>query len=332
MKKKSQTRQIKFVNGKAQLVGEKSLEEENVKVNIKPKKEFASQKMKSIIFCVIFVFFMTITPFFFEKAGVYVADVKLENTSNFLMIWHIDSFEGGSGNRASFLEKVAVQFHKINSNVYVFVQNLSEEEAINAIKSGDRPNVISFSHHISNEFADLLLPLDVKNNVRQELLECAQKNGQTYAMAWNMAGYCLIGNSQADERVLTTLDVDSVYSYNGAEYNFVAGYKNSYGQVALSKNTSSKCDLNRCEDNMLQKSTYEAYTDFVANKASVLLGTTRDVHRVQNRINLGSMQECAFVPLGKYTDLVQYVGVLNSENKELSETFIEYLVSDGIQK
>lgn len=295
-------------------------------------RKWRSGKVKSIVFCAIFVLFIIITPFFFERAGVKILHGQAPSATNFLLVWHIDSFEGGSGNRANFLEKVAVQFQKQNSGCYVVVKSLSEEEAVSAIKAGDRPNLISFSHHISSEFADLLLPIDAKSNARQELLECAQKNGKTYALAWNMSGYSIIGNPQADERVSSTLDLDSVYSYDKAQYNFVAGYKNSYGQVALSKNTKSKCDLNRCDAKLLQKSTYEAYTDFVANKSAVLLGTLRDVHRVQNRVSLGNMQDCVYIPLGKFTDLVQYMGVLNEENKAMSESFIEFLTSATIQK
>ena len=345
-KSNNKTRQIVFVDGVAKFV-DNGINAENSVDNLKSnevsgnnqvcessrtKKLYKNKnKIKSILLSAVFLVFIFVAPFFFEKAGInYPSQISADTT--FLKVWHIDSFEGGSGNRADFIEKMAMNYHKINSNVYIVVQTLSEEELESTIKNGDRADIISFSHHTANIFNNLLQPLDVSVNVRDDLLSFAQNDGETYAVPWNMSGYCLIGNSAVDSRVLETLDFNSAYSFNGGQYNYIAGLKDSYAQVAMSYNSNAKCDLTLCDSEIFNKTSYQAYCDFVENKGAVLLGTARDFYRVKNRVSLGNMAQCKFLPLGKFTDLIQYMGVLSSQNQVVAESFIEYMVSGDVQK
>ena len=247
-KSNNKTRQIVFVDGVAKFV-DNGVDESNDNTNFvnanagtkqKTKKLLKSKNVvKSVVMSAVFLVFIFVAPFFFEKAGInYPSQISADTT--FLKVWHIDSFEGGSGNRADFIEKMAMNYHKINSNVYIVVQTLSEEELESAIKNGDRADIISFSHHTANIFNNLLQPLDVSVNVRDDLLSFAQNDGETYAVPWNMSGYCLIGNSAVDSRVLETLDFNSAYSFNGGQYNYIAGLKDSYAQVAMSYNSNAK--------------------------------------------------------------------------------------------
>ena len=330
--KKKANKQIRFVDGVAQVI---EFEDSNDAVNSNNKKNKFSVKLsknnaKSVIFCIIFAIFVIITPFFFEKAGVHNIAMP-SNDTVFIKLWHIDSFEGGSGNRADFIERMAVNYHKENSSVYIIVQTLSPEEIENAINAGDRPDIISFSHHISTTFANFLQPLNISINCREDLLKYGQKDGETFAVPWNLSGYCLIGNSAVDSRVLTTLSCDTAYSYDAGTYNYIAGLNGSYAQVAMMKNTSTKCDLTKTAD-ITNLTPYQAYSSFVNNSSAVLLGTARDFYRVKNRVSMGSMQECKYIPLGKFTDLVQYMGILNVEHQSQAESFIEYMTSDITQK
>lgn len=327
-KKKTQTRQLRYVDGQLQVVGDKQEEKQVEKARI-PKKNI--KNVKNLAFFVFFLSFIVVMPFFFEKYELYVPHQTQAQTT-FLKVWHIDSFEGGSGNRANFLEKVAQDYHKINPNIFIIVQNLSEEQAINALSKDDKPDLISFSHHINESVVEKLLPLDVDKNARSELLKCAEKEGRTYAVPWYMAGYCIIGNGEVDERLIKNFSLESVYSYDKGQSLFVAGMKNSFSLIALSENTKAKCDLTKCDKLLMEKTPYQAYCDFVENKSSVLLGTTRDVHRILNRINLGTMQNIEFLPLGNFTDLVQYVGVLSEKKQLVAESFINFLTSNETQK
>ena len=187
--KKKANKQIRFVDGVAQVM---EFEDSNDAVNSNNKKNKFSVKLsknnaKSVIFCTIFAIFVIITPFFFEKAGVHNIAMP-SNDTVFIKLWHIDSFEGGSGNRADFIERMAVNYHKENSSVYIIVQTLSPEEIENAINAGDRPDIISFSHHISTTIANFLQPLNISINCREDLLKYGQKDGETFAVPWKYLG------------------------------------------------------------------------------------------------------------------------------------------------
>ncbi len=316
---------MKKCNNNSKLSGAENVN--NTEKRAKKRKKVL-KTMKFLIIALIFVGVACVMPFWFGRADVHIPTPQTQE-STFLKLWHIDSFEGGSGNRANFLNKMAVKYHSKASCCFVVVQTLSQEEALNAISDGNLPDLVSFSHHVAEGFCDKLQALSVKTQARTEILKFAQKNGKTYAIPWYMSGYCLIGNSAVDSRVLTQLTPDTAYSFLSVHSKnklaYTAGLQDSYAQVAMLENTSARANLNLCDPQMHKKTSFQAYSDFTKNNAAVLLGTARDFYRVQNRVSLGAMQACAYVPLQKFSDLVQYIGVLNSANLPQAENFISFL-------
>ena len=82
-KKKTQTRQLRYVDGQLQVVGEKK--DENKNENIKQQKK-SIKNVKKLSFFVFFLAFLIIIPFFFEKYDVYVPKPSQAQTT-FLKIW-----------------------------------------------------------------------------------------------------------------------------------------------------------------------------------------------------------------------------------------------------
>ena len=67
----------------------------------------------------------------------------------------------------------------------------------------------------------------------------------------------------------------------------------------------------------------------------MLLGTQRDLQRIKNRKDAGKESDFIVLNLSYYTDLVQYIGVVKSDDKnrqEFSENFAEFLITDEIQQ
>ncbi len=62
---------------------------------------------------------------------------------NMLTVWQIDSFEGGKGSRANYLQKLGNEFTK-ETKCYVQVLSLSSEAARQNLKNGARPDLISY--------------------------------------------------------------------------------------------------------------------------------------------------------------------------------------------
>lgn len=82
-------------------------------------------------------------------------------------------------------------------------------------------------------------------------------------------------------------------------------------------------------------SQYEAYERFVADKTAVcLLGTQRDLYRLERRLQAGKIESLDFAAVGGYTDIVQYVGIVSDcgEGYATCEAFAEHLLSTEIQQ
>jgi len=266
---------------------------------------------------------------------------SVSNDGGFLKLWHIDDFEGGSGNRAKFLEEVGQQFEKKFQGWYVVVQTLTAEEVFNSITKGDVPDLISFSHYSGYMLQDVLSDYQGAVSARDDLVAYGKLNGKIKAIPWYLSGYCLIGNSGANSAVLETLSPQTMFSYgvNGKKSytpSLATGLaNNNLAFLSALKNGANMGSTTELTNNFDTATTFEAYNDFCnKNSATVLLGTARDFYRVQNKISLGNMPECKFVPLGGFTDLVGYIGVCSNKknNQEKTNEFIEYLTTDNVQK
>ncbi len=64
-----------------------------------------------------------------------------ENTA--LSVWQIDSFEGGKGSRADFLQNIGKEFNK-KENCYITVMSLSAEAARLNLSKGIAPDIVSY--------------------------------------------------------------------------------------------------------------------------------------------------------------------------------------------
>lgn len=63
--------------------------------------------------------------------------------STFLNVWQIDSFEGGKGSRADYLQKIGANFSK-KEKCYVNVTSISAESARVNLANGVTPDIISY--------------------------------------------------------------------------------------------------------------------------------------------------------------------------------------------
>ena len=118
-----------------------------------------------------------------------------ENTA--LTVWQIDSFEGGKGSRADFLQTVGNEFGK-NENCYITVVSLSAEAARLNLANGNIPDIVSYGagmygiESYVNEFT-----------------------------AWCMGCYCIL-----------TLDTNSDFSDIHTENTVINSGKDNFSAVA----------------------------------------------------------------------------------------------------
>ena len=93
----------------------------------------------------IFALTLVCIAFFISFICLYrkKPSVNAENENTALIIWQIDSFEGGKGSRAEFLQNLGKDFSK-KENCYANVVSLSAEAARMNLSKGNIPDIVSY--------------------------------------------------------------------------------------------------------------------------------------------------------------------------------------------
>ncbi len=217
-----------------------------------------------------------------------------------LNLWNIDIFEGGRGSRKQFLLDAAVEFEKQNPGVLVLATSRTEEGYYQSIINEQTPDLISFG-----------MGIEIFNS--SEIADCSFTGGKigekTYAVPWCRGGYVLILNKKAqfNGECKDLLVSKSDYTLPLLAYS-MQGYK---------------------AKNIVVKKPMDAYVDFVSGKYAVMVGTQRDVVRLNTR---GYNAE--IITLTEYNDLYQYLSVVSKDDvkREYAQKFVQFILSKSVQE
>ncbi len=217
-----------------------------------------------------------------------------------LNLWNIDIFEGGRGSRKQFLLDAAVEFEKQNTGVLVLASSRTEESYYQSILNNEKPDMISFGTGI-----------EVFNSA--EIVDCSFTGGKvgekTYAVPWCRGGYVLISNGKT--------------AFNGECKNLLVS-KSDYTLPLLAFSMEGYK-----AENIVVKKPMDAYVDFVSGKYPFMLGTQRDVVRLNSR---GFSAE--IIALTEYNDLYQYLSVVAEDEvkREYAQKFVSFILSKSVQQ
>lgn len=160
-----------------------------------------------------------------------------------ITLWSIDSFEGGKGSRAQYLQNAANALFK-GRNCYVVVTSLSAEAARQNISEGNIPDMLSYGAGFYG--------IDKHVNAR----DFAYKT-------WCRGGYCLLA-----------LDGSADFSDVNKDNTVInAGRENLTAACALLIGVHGAEVLNSTS----------AYVSLINSKFKYLLGTQRDIFRLKTR-------------------------------------------------
>ncbi len=287
-------------------------------------------------------------------------------------IWNIDSFESGTASKTSFINSIAKSFQNKNKGLYVMVRNLSQFECENLLAQGQKPDLFSCSYGVALGLKDYIQPFDnrLKFDTASNFLSAGMVDSSLMAVAWCRGNYCLISTkgkiesaqkagafagfdfaseqSMSDEiekgkRKLS--DIALLSGYKVQEKNStktiysleVAKSKYQLPQIAFEAYTNkglvSISDVD-FDQGSISQSQYSAYSNFIAGNSTVLLGTQRDIARMQNRESLGKVSDVIYEPVTGFTDLVQFMLVAQSNDvtrREYAEKFAQFLTSESSQ-
>lgn len=282
-----------------------------------------------VVFGVIaLVSFLVLTPTFIFNKNNFMVDVsnllsQKNSQKQVLTLWHIETFEGGSANRAKYLEKVAQNFNKTQKTCFIIVKTLTENQLFLNLEQNKYADIYSFGVGSGYMLSSFLQVLNENKEIREDIQQYSMINDNIYAYPYMFGGYVAI-----------TREVDKNQTINQKKVKELVFGNNSFINPVEAMNSSSfnKIINNDCVYNV---SSYQAYCDFVEHKAKTLIGTSRDYARINNRESLGTISSCSYDYLGSYTDLIQYIGInknLNVAKKDLSQKFCAYLTSEQSQQ
>ena len=256
-----------------------------------------------------------------------------------LELWNIETFEGGSGSRSSWITNRAAKFEAQNKGLFVHVTNVTPDQLQQKLDDGETFDMVCFSRGVGAQISGLLQKytgsvIDVCDN----LVASGQIGDTVYALPVYAGAYCLFARTeqlpQNTELITTALSASFTRKVGKNTYELeplICGFT-AYNSPMSALALSGGKGVAKVDENVTQ---YQAYESFVANKTAVtLLGTQRDLYRLGQKEELGKIEELTFAPLTGYTDLVQYVGVSANagEKTDSSVAFMEYLISADVQQ
>ncbi len=321
-----------------------------IKLNTKKIYNVVFRLLVGVLICVA----VALIPTIYLSIKSPITDKFIGNRSDYqgvLEIWHIDTFEGGTLGKYQYLKARAIDFEANNKGLYFMVKNMTETECMLALKDGQMPAMFSFGVGIGEQILQYLTKLNIsQTSVRSEFLSAGMTNQTLYAMAWCRGVYSLISTqdnlANAQQNVESSLSsiattcgytttlknnkVKTTYSLAFGSAGYVCpqlAFANSYQNLV--KNQTS-IDISNIE-----KTSYQAYCDFIEGKATILLGTQRDVARVENRVSQGKLDGVVYEHLTDYTDLVQYLGIaqnLTEQQYLACLNFIQHIISNQSQQ
>ena len=270
-----------------------------------------------------------------------------------ITLWNVDTFEGGSSSRSGFLEGIATKFEKKNKGAYIKVENLTIDEMVACLKMGKTPNLYSFGTGVSHFLEQELIVVDAsfEGEIRSNFLASGLKNGALKAIPWCVGGYSLISTTEKVQKAkgdegkslyeqAFELAFDTIYKKSTKHTYSITFGKNDYvdGLSVFSRTFTDKsayelASAGKIDIKYNEQSPYDAYVNFISCKSSILLGTQRDLARMESRVSSGVEQDFLCEPLKEYTDLVSYISIVKSEDKvqRVCERFIKFLLSDEVQ-
>ncbi len=260
-------------------------------------------KFKKILNIFIIVFFIAFSALF--CLGKFNSVPLIDGNTDTLQIyewWHVECFEGGGTNRQNHLNQLAIEYQKQNPT-RLFMVKLVDATQLKDLLLKNTPQLISFSEQVASIILPYLVEFNSEYDVCDNFLDSAKYNGKLMAIPYIASGYCYFTKTNCTPTQLYTAN------------------NNMHSATSI---------VNDIEiNNGSTLSSYECYTKFVNSSDIKLLGTARDLFRISNLESLGRFS-VEYQPVDAFTDLIQYIGITNSDEEILK--FVEYLLSDSNQQ
>ena len=263
-----------------------------------------TMKILKIITGFFLCFCITFTVFYGrKKIGEKVIDNLASAYQGVVSIWHVDTFEGGVGSRRVFLLNSASNFEKEHKGTLFMVSNFTVDGAIQSIKEGKWPDVISYGVALQPKG---VVELSLDNS---SIYGCIGENN--YAITWCRGEYVLLvkdGINIPEDKVLDEVIVSQGEFTQPLTAFTLSGYR---------------------ANKVTQYQPADAFSHFFNSKCKYMVGTQRDVVRLSYKNTNANV-----VVLDGYNDLYQYASITSKDSNKIPICieFLNYLTSNTVQQ
>ncbi|MBQ6921948.1 MAG: hypothetical protein IJQ66_02550 [Clostridia bacterium] len=273
------------------------------------KRVLKSKAIARVLMAALIVFSVAFTAVF-AKDGINANGLAEDRAEykGIITLWHIDTFEGGTGSRKQFLNSVSRGFEKKNQGVLTAIVEHTAESAEMAMAEGRFPDLISYGAGVKTA--------NLKEIGVSAYCAGGGKDGEIYAVPWCRGGYCIIENPE----------------YKRKKNKKTGEYVEDPIIVSVGENTNPllACAISgRKLGNYVEYAPMDAYVNFVSGKSRYFVGTQRDINRLNNR-----GMDFISQPISGYNDLFQYISITTNDQTKYgyAEKFVEYLIGEEVQK
>lgn len=305
------------------------------------------KKTVYIILLVIIIAFMALSPPFIMEGldknifNLKEKDQKSQYTGN-IELWHVVSFKTGKGSGYSMLKARSERFEKSKPYVFVNVQGITLDDAAARLMKGERPDIISFpSGSIDTaKMVDLDIPDNIIDGLDGVCDNCIPYMYDSYVLLVNgdMLANKGISRPMSGEMPSELFDAALRGLLNCSDSSFSL----VYSELAY-KNKNKIMEHRFLSDETVlidDGITYGSYTDgideshFVSGNVPMFICPYSEYKSITENGNLVTFNVLCY-PISYYTDLVQCIGVYNSDDTSKIEMCSELalsLLKNGFQK
>lgn len=219
------------------------------------------------------------------------SEKQAENADICLEVWQTDTFEGGTGSRRAYLEKLCNGYCKtVNAanaknkkgRVSVSVKQTTATAAEEFFGRGVYPDLISFGAGLKLPY-ERLVKLDGSFGLSEYGADIGVFGNERYAAVWAQGAYAYI-TRKGETSINSVIVCEQDYA------NPLLCYKLSGGALP---------------EKVIKLPAKEAVYEFYRTKNCAMIGTQRDLYRLENKI------EIDVKPLSGYSDLFACVSVVS---------------------
>ncbi len=264
---------------------------------------------------------------------------KREEWLGVLRVWHIGLWQTGKGSGSHFLAARGKEFERKYRGVFIEVESMTPDGALERFARGEAPDVVSFPCGWGQ--AATLSAL--KDTARMEgvyghLLESGRSGEAQLALPYMLSCYMLM----YDEDLFSDADIEPPMEAEAANFTQLCAmltYSKKQGRKTLSVVGLEVPEAtgNLPASALLVQRLVPGANSHVAGSAAfkgraagMAVGGVRDLAEPE-RYTFSAKLE----PLTRFTDMVQYAGVWKSIRKEAkpyAEAFVYSLLEEGAQK